>query len=103
MELTSSVVIFVRVWSAFGGGLTLCTTTGQIGWIGPHMILLTVTTAAVGPFLAPCVTASQRSSRIERFAPSISSSHDIANNGESQRAIDDGSSKRMIRLSKLDG
>lgn len=52
-------------------------------------------TAAVGPFFSPLITTSHIASN------GGFSSHGIEIKGESQRTIDEGSSKRISRLSNL--
>ena len=56
---------------------------------------LTCMTAALGPFFSPFVTMFQISSY------GGSSSGDIVIKGESHLTMEEGSSNRMIRLSKL--
>lgn len=70
-------VVVVRTCIAFGGGLG------------------TTVTAAVGGALAPVVMVDQIASK------GIVSEGEMVKSGESHRTIEEGSSNRMMRLSKL--
>ncbi len=61
-----------------------------------HQQQLTSATAALGDLTSPLVAASHSSSRGNSL-----SSHAKEKSGESHLTMDDGSSNRIIRLSKL--
>jgi len=91
-EVVMVLVVVVRVFKVFGGGLGRCGTSARAGGMRDGR---TTTTAEVGGALAPVVMVFQIVSN------GGASSHGIVKSGESQRTMDEGSSNRMIRFSKL--
>lgn len=88
-------VVLVRVCRVLGAGLERCTISSIHHRTRGRKRVLTCRVAAVGPFFSPFITTFQISS----YGGSSSQGMDIR--GESHLTIDEGSSNRIRRLSKL--